>query len=243
MRCHSGFAVAFALFFAPLANAQTFTVTVVAVDANKKPVAKAEAALFWTAQEGKMVPGNETPQVTDANGKVKLTIPDWKEKRPILVLSDDRTLGGWAGASKEDDGKELTVTLGPLVKVKGKLESKDLGVAPKWANTMVTRKGFRAYNVQFMTKEASFEFLLPVGEYTLISYGQDVNQLKTPLTVTTDRSEIDLGKLDLKATALAKLIGKPMADWSITDARGVKKDIHLADYKGKWVYIEFWGFW
>ena len=26
-------------------------------------------------------------------------------------------------------------------------------------------------------------------------------------------------------------------------ADGSFKDIKLADYKGKWVYIEFWGFW
>jgi hypothetical protein len=29
----------------------------------------------------------------------------------------------------------------------------------------------------------------------------------------------------------------------VTDARGVKRDVQLSDFKGKWVLIEFWGFW
>ena len=107
----------------------------------------------------------------------------------------------------------------------------------------MARKGFRAFCIQNVTKDAKFEFVLPVGEYAVTSYGQDVKQTKTPLNVTADRSEYDLGKIDLKATPLAKLQGKPMPEWSIVDARGAKKDVKLTDYKGKWVYIEFWGFW
>ena len=52
-----------------------------------------------------------------------------------------------------------------------------------------------------------------------------------------------MGTLDLKASPIAKLKGKPAPGWEITAARGVKPQVKLADYKGKWVYLEFWGFW
>ena len=29
--------------------------------------------------------------------------------------------------------------------------------------------------------------------------------------------------------------------WHLTDARGVKRDAQLADFKGKWVLLYFWG--
>ena len=29
----------------------------------------------------------------------------------------------------------------------------------------------------------------------------------------------------------------------VTDARGAKKAVRLEDYKGKWVFLEFWGYW
>src|SRR5262249_51129553 len=31
--------------------------------------------------------------------------------------------------------------------------------------------------------------------------------------------------------------------WTLADARGVKKDVTLADYRGKWVLVDFWGYW
>jgi hypothetical protein len=63
------------------------------------------------------------------------------------------------------------------------------------------------------------------------------------VTLTADRPEHDLGTADMKATPIAKLKGKPFPEWEIADARGVKADVKLSDYKGKWVYIEFWGYW
>jgi len=225
------------------AIADTFSVTVKAVDADKKPVAKAEAALFWNVKDGTMTPADKKLIVTDAGGKAVLRVDDWDEKRPLLVLSADRTLGGIVGVSKADDGKEVTVTLGPTVRVKGKLECKELNFKPEWANTTVTADGYRAYFTMDHNKAATFELVLPVGKYTLGSYGTDVENAKQTVTLTNLRSEFDLGTLDLKASPVAKLRGKTLPEWVIAGARGVKADVKLANYKGKWVYIEFWGFW
>lgn len=92
-------------------------------------------------------------------------------------------------------------------------------------------------------ESAMFEFVLPAGKYTFGSYGTDIEQIKKTITLNADQPLQDLGTIDCKADAQAKLKGKPAPNWVISDARGVKADAKLSDYKGKWVYLEFWGYW
>ena len=54
---------------------------------------------------------------------------------------------------------------------------------------------------------------------------------------------LDLGTLDLTPTAITRSIGKRLPPWTVTDARGVAKTVTLDDFRGKWVLLEFWGFW
>src|SRR5438552_2963521 len=110
--------------------AGTFTVTVKAFDAENKPVAKADVSLFWQMTDGAMTPRDAV--ITGADGKAVLRVDDWNNKRPVMVLSADRSLGAMLGVSKADDGKELTATLTPTVHVKGKLECKELSLKPEW---------------------------------------------------------------------------------------------------------------
>jgi len=222
--------------------AATFSVTVKVVDAENKPVPKADVALFWQSKGG-MTPVSDRGAATDENGKAMLQVDDWNEKRPVLVLSADRKFGGVVGVSKADDGREVTATLGPTVRVKGELNCTELKSKPKWANTMMTADGFRAHVVQHITESAEFEFILPAGKYGLRSYGTDVLDIRQTITLAADTPEFDVGTLDLKASPIAKLKGKPAPGLDITAARGVKPQVKLADYKGKWLYLEFWGFW
>ena len=70
--------------------AATFSVTVKVVDAENKLVPKADVALFWQAKGG-MTPMSDRGAATDDSGKAVLQVDDWNEKRPVLVLSADRT--------------------------------------------------------------------------------------------------------------------------------------------------------
>jgi hypothetical protein len=232
----------FTLSYSPTL-AETFTVNVKAVDVNQKPVPAAEAGLFWEVEKRGMTARANQSVVTDANGKGVLRVEDWNEKRPLLVLSPDHKLGAIVGVSKPDDGKELTVTLGPTVRLKGKLDCTELKATPEGASTIVFADGFRAFFAQDMRTSAAFDFVLPAGKYKLVFSGNDVERAKRLIDVQVGRSEYDLGTIDLKATPMAKLRGKTPPEWVIADARGVKADVKLADQKGKWVYIEFWGFW
>jgi hypothetical protein len=92
-------------------------------------------------------------------------------------------------------------------------------------------------------ESAGFEFVLPAGKYLFHSSTLDGLVAERTVTLTADRPEHDLGTIDMKASKIARLKGKLAPEWVVTDARGVKADVKLADYKGKWVYLEFWGYW
>jgi len=218
-----------------------FTVTLNVMDADKKPVSNATAALFWDFENGTMKPRSDRPVTSDARGKAVLEVDDWNRPRAVMVMSADQKLGGVIAVS--NDNREVTVTLVPTVRVKGKLECKELNFKPAWANTMVIPDGVTSQVMQQMGESAEFDFMLPAGKYTLRSYGTDVEGRKDPITLTADQREHDLGTLDLKPSAIARLKGKPAPGWKVTDARGIKKNSKLSDYKGKWLYLEFWGFW
>ena len=222
--------------------AGTFTVTVNVVGEDQKPLPNASAALFWNVKDGSMKPSSDFI-ATDDRGRAVLEVDDWGRQRAVMILCADRKLGGIIAVSKEDEGKAVTVTLVPTVRVKGKLECKELNFKPSWANTMVLPDGFTAQVAQQMGESAEFDFVLPAGKYTLRSYGTDVEARKDAVTLAADQGEHDLGTLDLRASAIAKLKGKPAPTWKVTDARGVKKNSKLSDYRGRWLYLEFWGFW
>jgi hypothetical protein len=234
--------LSFAIASSP-ALADSFVVTVKAVDAQKQPVAKADASLYWEVKEKAMVPRADRSGRTDSTGRAVMRIDNWNERRPLLVLSADRKLGGIIGVSKADDGKELTVTLAPTVQLEGRLTSTELKHAPEWASAMVFVDGFRAYFASDSGKSAEFRFVLPAGKYKLWLDGADVADRKETISLNADKPRHDLGTLDLKATPIARLKGKTPLDLTVTDARGVPRGVKLSDFKGKWVYLEFWGYW
>jgi thiol-disulfide isomerase/thioredoxin len=42
---------------------------------------------------------------------------------------------------------------------------------------------------------------------------------------------------------MARHYGKEPPPWRVTGARGINQDVQLADFRGRWVVIDFWGFW
>ncbi|SIO65662.1 AhpC/TSA family protein [Singulisphaera sp. GP187] len=115
--------------------------------------------------------------------------------------------------------------------------------------------------------EAKFEFRLPPGKYTLQAYSQfaDKDAFEGELVpdkafvLGTESTDCDLGRLRLvphrptrqtleeqaKANGswndYTQHYGESPPRWHATDARGVSKDVRMADFRGKWVLLDFWG--
>ena len=115
--------------------------------------------------------------------------------------------------------------------------------------------------------EAKFEFRLPPGKYTLEAHSQFANDdgsegelvPDNAIELNAESTDVDLGRLKfvpprpyrqtLEAKAKAEgcwrdyteHYGEPAPLWHATDARGVSKDARIADFRGKWVLVDFWG--
>jgi len=115
--------------------------------------------------------------------------------------------------------------------------------------------------------EAKFEVRLPPGKYTLQAYSQfaDNDLLEGELVpdksfeLGAESTDVDLGRLKFvphrayRETLEAKSkaegswndytqhYGEVPPPWHASDARGVSKDARIADFRGKWVLIDFWG--
>jgi thiol-disulfide isomerase/thioredoxin len=87
------------------------------------------------------------------------------------------------------------------------------------------------------------DFLLPPGSYKFHGYGTDIKDVRQDVTLAVDQPLLDLKTIEATPTEIARHKGKAPPAWHVMDARGVKKEITLGDYKGKWVLVEFFTHW
>ncbi len=215
------------------------------VDQAGKPVAGITVAPTWLRQEDvpvRPIPGTAK---TDDQGQFGLEMTFLHGRSRVLyALDPERRRGGLAVVGPKTPDEPITIKAGPLVHVHGQYTCKDLGKPVGWTNSMFISMPDRSRFYQHMTKKAEFSVLLPPGTYSFQGYGEsDVESHRADLTLAPDKLDVDLGAIDLAASPIAKLKGKPAPSLHPTDVRGVSKGVQIADYKGKWVVLEFWGTW
>jgi thiol-disulfide isomerase/thioredoxin len=213
------------------------------VDADGKPVAGVEVATFWRADEKTGDMKAFSGVKTDADGRFALKEEVYAAELALTAYDADREKAGLAVVPKDTLDKPVEIRLAPAVRVRGKLDSKELGHAPPWANIYLNTAPGRLRILQRLVPDMEFSFIAPAGDYVMNAYGQDVRGVKKPLSLKSDQPDVDLGTVDLPAQALALMKGKPFPPWKLADARGVKKDVTIADFRGKWVLIDVWGHW
>jgi len=226
------------------------------------PKSEEDARLFW-AHEGKMEPWRTAN--SGADGRFSIEMPD--SSFTLMALDAQRARGGLTAIPKNDDGAEIEIRIEPLVRVKGTIEGPPPGQRPSWAHVWMsvpedpTRPLHVTRLVECGSFEARFEMSLPPGRYLLDSNNDDDPRgaFDKEITLTADTPEVDLGPLALApVTRLSisqqikqsqtsgamgdytKHYGERLPAWHIVDARGVDKNVQLADFQGKWVLIDFW---
>ena len=93
------------------------------------------------------------------------------------------------------------------------------------------------------SKTGKLEFLVPPGEYQLMMYGTEAMGMKfAKITVPANQSEYTAPPVDLPASGIHTLIGKTAPE--LAHVVGWKGEpVKLANLKGKYVLLEFWGYW
>jgi hypothetical protein len=219
------------------------------VDAKGDPVEGATVASFWI-RSSRQPDGNGGSSfnafqgvTTDREGAFALELQLYGRDGALMAMDRGQRMGGSVVVKAKGPAEPLKITLGPLVRVHGSFSCNELKKRPPWTNVYITLMPGNVRLVQNDSREATFDVLVPPGTYQFWGYGSDVADLRKEITARADTTDLNLGILDMPATIIAKHKGKAPPQWNVTDARGAKKDVKLADFKGKWVLMEFWGFW
>ncbi len=212
-----------------------------AVDAAGGGVAGIEVATFWSATPRGMAA--DAGVTTDDDGAFALKVRLRGTAIALIGFSKDRKSGGIVTFSKAPPAGELELRIEKTLGVKGSFSCPDLGAPPPWMNVYVMAMPGNARVAQCGSAAAAFSFTLPTGDYRFHMYGSDVRDRSEAHFLDSDDGDFDFGVVEMAATRLAKCYGGPPPAWNVTEARGAAKGAQPADFKGRWLLLEFWGFW
>lgn len=209
------------------------------VDSAGKPVAGADVAMYWDAVGNKMVPYQGA--ITNAEGRFTFAVTFPGRKQKLMVQDKERKTGALVWLEEKSAGKPVEIKLAPLIHVHGRISLPKAVQRPSYKSLSVSAE--TALVIRCSLRDAPFSFRLPPGDYRLRALAQGCEVAEKKLSLKTDTADVDLGAIDIFASTITKHKGKAPPPWHVTDARGVKKDVKLSDFKGKWVLLEFWGYW
>jgi thiol-disulfide isomerase/thioredoxin len=212
------------------------------VDERGKPVAGAQLAEDWFADQTLPLKPNR-PARTDAEGRFSLELQ--LDGRDTVVMARDAAerFGGLQVIPAKGPDGPIEIKVALMAEVRGRFSCEESGQAPAEAPVVMALEpgGLRLASGRF--RGPAFAMRLPSGRYRLTGGASD-RHVGIAREVALEPGQIvDLGTIDLKLTPIARLYGEEPPTWHITDARGVSKDVRPSDFKGKWVVIDFWGFW
>lgn len=222
------------------------------VDETGRPVAGVGVALgFERNQTGESVPIPRNRATSDRNGLA--AVPEGRELLPYnCLVARHRERGLVAieqlekrlGAAKEGD--PITITLHPECRVFGRLTCADLTErSRKQGQTMigVDLGGVLALASLSHEDDPVFEFVLPPGEFQMQVAGDRRHWKKVLISVKPGQAALDLGALDMPATRLALLEGLQAPELEEIVAWKNGAPVKLTNLRGKYVILDFWGYW
>jgi hypothetical protein len=210
------------------------------VDAAGKPVAGADVATYWYARGDKMTPYPRA--IADKEGRFTLAVTFRGRKQMVLAQDTERKTGGIIWLEEKPADKPVEIKLAPLVHVRGRTTCKELEPRPAYIALSILSESHRLLGFPAV-RDGSFSFRLPPGDYRLITHSLVCEPVVKTISLKPDALDVDLGTIDVPTDFITKHKGKTLPPWHVTDARGVSKDVKLSDFKGKWVLLEFWGYW
>ena len=189
------------------------------------------------------------PFVSDADGLVILT-GEQAAYRQFYALHEARGWAGYAVLTKTPATGELKLRLTPACHVHGRLSSREFDTLGHslLETTAFVRDADGRLIMYFVSERGRCEFLLPAGAYRLEIEGRGPNgartqRLERTLEVMPGEREIDLDVIDLPATKLASLFGRPAPELQGIAAWVKGEPVSLENVRGRPVVLTFWGSW
>jgi hypothetical protein len=210
------------------------------VDAAGQPAAGLKVSPYWISDGDRWVTAKGAR--TDAEGRFTVRDYPTSRMRTLMVLDAKQENGAMAPMDTAARKTPILLELQPTTLVQAAFESTGLGREIENVYVAFTAKS-ATIAVATHRGAPSLSLRLPPGDYNAGIGGVDCQRLSKPVTIPAVQGTVDLGTTDLKPTVIAQYYGKEPPAWNVTDARGVDAKTTLADYKGKWVLLEFWGYW
>jgi thiol-disulfide isomerase/thioredoxin len=215
------------------------------VGTNNQALADAKVYQHYTIRDGNQM-GKE--YTSDQNGLISLAEPaifknEWQRKGVTLFGLYENNLAGFVNVNAADLGKEIEMKLTPACRIYGQLKSTeltDLGRQVAWTSVYVLREQDQV--MLYSGTKRDFEFLLPVGDYSLYAYGERLYGKEEHITVTDGQKELQR-IIDLPADRLSHLIGKEAPKLQKIKGWINSKPMKLSNLRGKVVLLDFWGTW
>ncbi len=221
---------------------------------------EAKAGQLWT-NEGELVPIPRNMAERQPDGKFRLAV-DGLIQVSVFAVDQRHERGGIALVDVSMADTTIPIAIGPLVRVTAEVYCSEVGKTPEWSSVRVFPVGDQGAH-QSVTVCGSFQgkisLLLPPGLYEFRGNSQSPSaRIRTPdgqlgirVEIPRDQTSLDLGILDVtrardasgRVLDVSQYYGKEPPELAITDARGVSQEIQLADYRGKWVLLDFWAVW
>lgn len=192
------------------------------------------------------------PVRTDARGQADLPVSqlsgDPSGAAPqYWVYHEPSGRGGLFKIDPTNISSPLEVRVGPMCKVCGSVSSSrlaELGQALKGPWVHVNAPGGGAQLLCFVGTDGRFSFMLPPGDYNdFILFARNAYPVRRAVSIGADDRELQLEAIDLQASYLTELIGKPAPELQQVKAWKNSEPLMLSDLHGKVVLLDFWGYW
>jgi hypothetical protein len=207
-----------------------------------KPVSDVELGWAWRVQGDLLIPG-KTVKV-DERGAFETDLEFGPAPRVLVAYDRERKFGGFAVIKEEEADRPVRIQLAPVTRLKGTLICPGLGTKLEDASVRLhAGEGSSLGIIEASLEGAEFVLPVPPGSYVLYVSSPYSEFLSLNITLKPSDRVTSLGRIKLTPTVVAKHYGKPPPAIQVSEARGVSPKVKLADYKGKWVLLEFWGYW
>ncbi len=220
------------------------------VDGGRNPVVGAQVGWGCSVRDGKRQFFSGSSCLTDESGAFAVEAEVWSEHMTLLAFSKDGQKMGMKRLGTEADVSSIQIVLGPTVEVTGRVYLPALDRVP-WIGFQVSAgpgdEPFLSYYSQVgkdgtVANNGRFSIRLPKGKYKYKLYGMSFLGKRGRFAV--GRHDVDLGTIHVDPTVISKRTGKKMPEWTVSASRGLDLSAtKVADFRGKWVLVEFWGYW
>jgi peroxiredoxin len=162
----------------------------------------------------------------------------------LIARHEGRKISAIASIDPEQLDQPIKLTLVPECVVEGEAICPELAERQRNINGIVVyvRLGEKLL-IESEFKTPAFRLMLPPGQFEFEVYGTETHHTARQVQVPEKTARLQVEPIELKATQLALLEGRPAPEIPDVLAWKNSEPIKLVDLRGKCVLLEFWGYW